>query len=145
MTIITHIAATAIGVQAMNLRGRDAVLAFIFGVAVDIDHLVKLPFYLRYAGMTNKKDYYWRSSLQEPVAFLWILPLCLFLGTLVPAIFFGIHLLIDYSVGYEKMPFYPYSRYITRGWLGQFADKKKELILLGVLACSQVFLVLARR
>jgi hypothetical protein len=144
MTIITHIVATAIGVQALNLRGRDTVLAFLFGVAVDIDHVIKAPFYLRYAGLTNQKDYYWRSSLQEPVAFLWIAPLCLFLGTIVPALFFAIHLAMDYSVGYEKMPFYPYSRHIS-GWFTRYPDRTKELILLAGLACSQAYLLWARR
>jgi hypothetical protein len=145
MTIITHIMATAIGVQALNLRGRDTVLAFLFGVAVDIDHVIKAPFYLRYAGLTNQKDYYWRSSLQEPVAFLWIAPLCLFLGTIVPALFFAIHLAMDYSVGYEKMPFYPYSRHISRGWFTRYPDRTKELILLAGLACCQAYLLWARR
>ncbi len=144
MTIFTHIVATAVGVQAMGLRGRDAVLAFVFGVAVDVDHVIKAPFYLRYAGLTRQKDYYWRSSLQEPVAFLWILPLCLFLGTWVPAIFFGIHVLMDYLVGYEKMPFYPFTRHVSRGWLTQYADKTKEAVLFAGLACSQAYLLWAR-
>jgi hypothetical protein len=129
MTIISHVLATALGVQAMGLRGRDAALAFAFGVAVDIDHVVKAPFYLKAIGLKDKRGYYWRSSLQEPVAFLWMIPLCLALGTIAPLAFFAIHLLMDYSVSFEKMPFYPYSRFVTRGWLVQIPDKRKEAIL----------------
>ena len=140
MTIISHILATTLGVQALGLRGREAVLAYAFGVAVDIDHLIKAPYYLRAVGMRNERGYYWRSSLQEPVAFLWIVPLCLYLGTAVPALFFGIHLCMDYAVRYEKMPWYPYTLTVTRGVLTALPDAAKEIALATVLACSNLFL-----
>ena len=140
MTIATHVVATWVGIKAMNLHGRDAVLAWIFGIGQDLDHLVKLPFYLRAVGLKNKKGYYWRSSLQEPVALLWIVPICLFFQTPVPAIFFSIHLALDYSVGFEKMPFYPYSPHITRGWLTRFPDAAKEIAALAVLGCTSLLL-----
>ena len=75
MKIGTHFLATTLGVQAMGLAGQDRILAYTFGMAVDVDHLVKLPYYLRAVGLHDKRGYYWRSSLQEPVALLWILPL----------------------------------------------------------------------
>src|SRR2546429_7141240 len=81
----------------MGLEGRDKVLAYAFGMGVDIDHVVKAPFYLRAVGLRDKRGYYWRSSLQEPVALLWIVPLCVFLGTVVPIVFFAIHLAMDRS------------------------------------------------
>src|SRR5256885_12805113 len=34
---------------------------------------------------------------------LWIVPLCVFLGTVVPIVFFAIHVAMDYSVSFEKM------------------------------------------
>jgi hypothetical protein len=140
MTIVTHIVATMVGVKALDLHGRNAVLAWIFGIGQDIDHLVKLPFYLRTVGLKNRKGYYWRSSLQEPVALLWILPVCLFFQTWVPAIFFTIHLALDYSVGFEKMPFYPYSPHITRGWLTKIPDPVKEIAALVVIGCTSLLL-----
>jgi hypothetical protein len=138
MTAPTHFLATTLGVQVMRLTGQDRLLAYTFGMAVDIDHLVKAPFYLRAVGLHDKRGYYWRSSLQEPVALLWILPLCFFLGTIVPAIFFVIHVAIDYSVRFEKMPFYPYSDYVTRGWLTNIPDKVKEAVLFAVLLVLNV-------
>src|SRR5262249_15740385 len=111
VTVFTHILATTLGVQALDLRGRDAALAYGFGVAVAVGPALKAPFYLRAVGLRDKRGYYWRSSLQEPVAFLWIVPLCLWLGTAVPLLFFAIHLLMDYSVSFEKMPLYPYSHW----------------------------------
>jgi len=140
MTIVTHILATTLGVQAMGLDRRDTALAYTFGVAVDVDHAVKAPFYLRAVGLRDKRGYYWRTSLQEPVALLWMVPLCWFLGTLVPVVFFAIHMALDYSVRYEKMPWYPYSTHVTRGWLIEIPDKVKEAVVFIVLLVANVAL-----
>ncbi len=142
MTIITHALATTLGVRVMKLTGSDAVLAYVFGVGVDIDHAIKAPFFLK-AGYRKERGYYWRTSLQEPVALLWIVPLCFFLGTWVPALFFLIHLAMDYSVGYEKMPWYPYSPLVTQGFLVGISDKAKEAILIVILLCTNLLLFLA--
>ena len=91
MTVFTHFLATTLGAQAMELRGGQLALAYAFGVGVDVDHAIKAPFYLRAIGLRDKRGYYWRSSLQEPVALLWIVPLSVFLGTVVPIVFFAIH------------------------------------------------------
>jgi hypothetical protein len=140
VTIVTHFLATTLGVQAMGLEGRDRVLAYAFGMGVDVDHAVKAPFYLRAVGLRDKRGYYWRSSLQEPVALLWIVPLCVFLGSVVPLVFFAIHVAMDYSVRFEKMPWYPYSRLVTRGWLTGIPDKLKEGILFVTLLLANVAL-----
>ena len=142
MTIVTHALATTLGVRVLKLTGSDVLLAYIFGVGVDIDHAIKLPFFWK-AGLRKERGYYWRTSLQEPVALLWIVPLCLFLGTWVPALFFLIHLAMDYSVGYEKMPWYPYSPLVTQGFLVGVSDKAKEGILIVVLLCTNLLLFLA--
>ena len=138
VTIVTHLLATTLGVQAMGLEGRDRVLAYAFGMGVDVDHAVKLPFYLKAVGLHDKRGYYWRSSLQEPVALLWIVPLCVFLGSVVPIVFFAIHVAMDYSVRFEKMPFYPYSPFVTRGWLTRISDKVKERVLFAALLVGNV-------
>ncbi len=141
MTIFSHVLATTAAVQALHLKDpKQIVLAYVFGVAIDLDHVLKAPFYYRAVGLQNKRGYYWRSSLQEPVALLWIVPLSFWLGTSVPVVCFVIHLLMDYSVSYEKMPLYPYSRYVTRGWLVGIADKSKELALAGCLLVTTAVL-----
>jgi hypothetical protein len=140
VTIVTHFLATTLGVQAMGLEGRDRVLAYAFGMGVDVDHAVKAPFYLRAVGLRDKRGYYWRSSLQEPVALLWIVPLCVFLGSVVPLVFFAIHVAMDYSVRFEKMPWYPYSRLVTRGWLTGIPDKVKEGVLFVTLLLANIAL-----
>ncbi len=144
MTIFTHILATTLGVQVGHLHGGDVALAYAFGVAVDADHAVKAPYYLRSGGLERRIGYYWRSSLQEPVAFLWVVPLAVALRTLVPLVFLAIHIAMDYSVRYEKMPFYPYSTWVTRGWLVAIPDWIKESVLVAVLLCLNVMLFLRR-
>jgi hypothetical protein len=141
----THVLATTLGVKALGLHGGDVALAFAFGCGVDIDHLLKAPFYLRSVGLKDRRGYYWRSSLQEPVALLWIIPLCIFLGTVVPIVFFAVHVAMDYSVRFEKMPFYPYSPLVTRGWLLGLSDNIKEGVLFVLLACTTSLLFLAAR
>ena len=145
MKLPTHVLATTLGVKAMGLHGGDIALAFAFGCGIDIDHLLKLPFYLKSVGFKDRRGYYWRSSLQEPVALLWIIPLSIFLGTIIPIVFFVIHIAMDYSVRFEKMPFYPYSAYVTRGWLLGLSDNLKEAVLFVLLACTTSLLFLAAR
>lgn len=147
MTIFTHILVTAAGVQALGLHGEQAALAFAFGVAIDVDHVIKAPFYLKFARGSKQKQmgYYWRSSLQEPVGFFWIIPLSLYLGTYVPALFYAMHLALDYSVRFEKMPFYPYSNWVSRGWLLNVSDKIKEIIVFTAAVCTNSLLYWAAR
>jgi len=145
MKIFTPALATTVGVQALQLHGGDIWLAYAFGVAIDVDHLIKAPFYLKYVGgLKDERGYYWRSSLQEPVALLWIVPLCIFLHTWVPIPFFIAHLTMDYAVNFEKMPLYPYSNWVTRGWLNGIGDGVKELVLFVGLLCTSLALLLAR-
>jgi hypothetical protein len=140
VTIFTHILTTTAVAQALHLHGRDLYLAYAFGVAIDIDHVIKAPFYLKAVGLKNKKDYYWRSSLQEPAALVWILPLCFALGSYVPALVFCIHLAMDYAVRFEKMPLYPYSHWVTRGYLVRVPDKVKEAVWFSVMLCTNALL-----
>jgi hypothetical protein len=145
MKAVTHALATTLGVQAMGLHGHDIALAYGFGMGVDIDHVVKAPMYLRHVGLKDERGYYWRSSLQEPVALLWIVPLSVFFGTIIPVVFFVIHVAMDYSVRFEKMPLYPYSPLVTRGWLLGLSDSLKERLLFTTLLCLNLLLYWGKR
>jgi hypothetical protein len=140
MMLVTHILVTTVGVQALHLHGKEKVLAYLFGCAVDVDHIIKAPFYLKAVGLKDKRGYYWRSSLQEPVALLWILPLCLALGSWIPVLFFCVHVSMDYSVRFEKMPLYPYSTWVTRGWLVNVSDKLKDWTVFATALCLNALL-----
>ena len=66
-------------------------------------------------------------------------------GTAGPLLFFAIHLLMDYSVRFEKLPLYPYSHRVTRGWLLKVPDKVKEAVLFTVLLAANAALWWSRR
>lgn len=141
MTILPHLLLTTAAAQALGLEGKDLVLAYTFGYGIDlVDHPIKLPLYLKKNGKKNEKNYHWRTPLQEPIALLWIIPLSVYLGTYVPALFFISHFVLDYMVSYEKRPFYPLSTYSTEGFLTGYSDTAKEVwtcilcvIIIGVL------------
>lgn len=143
MTLIPHLLLTTVGVQALGLEGKDVILAYTFGYGVDlVDHPIKLPLYLRKNGRRNEKHYHWRTPLQEPIALMWIIPLSLYLGTVVPALFFISHFLLDYMVSYEKRPFYPFSTWTTEGFLRGYGDTQKEIWVSGV--CIILIAILSR-
>ena len=128
MTILPHLLLTTVGVQVLGLEGKDIVLAYTFGYGIDlVDHPIKLPLYLKKNGKKNEKHYHWRTPFQEPVALMWIIPLSVYLGTYVPALFFISHFALDYMVSYEKRPFYPFSTYSTEGVLTGYSDTIKEI------------------
>ncbi len=140
MTIIPHLLLTTLGVQLLGLEGKDVILAYTFGYGIDlIDHPIKLPLYLKKNGTKNEKHYHWRTPLQEPVALLWIVPLSVYLGTPVPALFFVSHFLLDYLVSYDKKPFFPFGEYTTKGILSRTPDALKEWVTsLVLLGCNVV-------
>lgn len=144
--LLTHVLVTTAGVQALHLTGNERLLAYAFGCAIDVDHVIKAPFYLKAVGLKEKKlGYYWRSSLQEPVALLWIVPLCVALGTAIPILFFTMHVAMDYAVRFEKMPLYPYSGWVTRGFLINVPDKVKEAIVFTAALCTNALLYFSAR
>ncbi|HEY6192978.1 MAG TPA: hypothetical protein VI215_11710 [Bacteroidota bacterium] len=141
MTILPHLLLTTVGVQVLGLEGKDVALAYTFGYGIDlVDHPIKLKLYLRKNGKKNESNYHWRTPLQEPVALLWIVPLGLYLGTWVPALFFASHFFLDYLVGYEKRPFYPFSTYSTEGLLGRYSDGAKEIWTCAICAAVSIAL-----
>ncbi len=142
MTVLSHILLTTAGVQALGLEGADLFLAYGFGVGVDLDHLVKAPLYYSKHKVQKERHYHWRTSLQEPVSFLWIVPLSIFLRTPVPLIFFLLHMFLDYFMSYEKMPFFPYSRWKTRGFLVSVTDSRKEVLTIVFLVCTILLLLI---
>lgn len=130
MTILSHVLITYLGVKVMNLSGNDLIYAYAFGVLPDLDHIVKIPGYLKDNGFKIVRKYPWRTFLQEPFMLIPIFIFSLFVKSWVPLIFFGIHVLMDYFVSFEKNPFSPVSNYTTNGFLGNIKDSYKELAVI---------------
>ncbi|MHA1941513.1 MAG: hypothetical protein ACXABI_05345 [Candidatus Hodarchaeales archaeon] len=111
MNIIAHVLVTILFIKIGDLAGVDIFWAILFGVVIDLDHLIKAPLYLKQNGFKTVRLWNWRTSLQEPVSYLWIIPLAVYLQTWVPVFFFTIHLILDYMMSFEKQPFYPFSEF----------------------------------
>ena len=135
MTFISHTLITTAGVQILHLQGYELYLAYIFGVLVDFDHIFKAHLYFSKNKFNKEKHYHWRTSLQEPVALLWILPLSIFINSTVPIIFFISHLSLDYLVSYNKLPFYPFSKYSTKGLFTNVSNITKEVLVMFIFSC----------
>ena len=149
MTFASHALFTALGVQLLSLHGQDIALAYIFGVAIDLDHIIKAPLYFKKYGFKSTTHYNWRTPLQEPISLLWIIPLSIYLSTYIPVIFFLGHLFLDYLVSYVKKPFFPFNKYKTHGFLSNIDDAKKdklaETITAIILICSNLILILIKK
>ncbi len=145
MTILSHILFTTSGVKIMELNGKELLLAYVFGVLIDLDHLVKLPLYLKKnnfkisnifkQSLPRERYYNWRTSLQEPIALSWIIPIAIFLNSIIPIIFFLSHLFLDYLMNYRKSPFYPLSKFAIRGLSTSISNKTKEFIIIIISIC----------
>jgi len=90
---------------------------------VDIDHVIKAPFYLRTGRQAAAAGLLLRTSLQEPVALLWMSVVfssargCRRSSPHPPG--------DGYSVGYEKMPWI-IPPLVTQGFLVGVSDTKPK-------------------
>lgn len=130
MTILTHILVTALVAKAMNLSGNDLVWAYAFGVLPDLDHLVKIPAYIKKNKFGIERHFPWRTFLQEPIMLIPVFVYSLFIHNWVPFIFFTMHILMDYLISYEKHPFSPLHNFKTKGFLQNIDDLYKESIMI---------------
>lgn len=144
MTFLSHALVTTAGVQLLDLEGTNLILAYSFGTLVDFDHLLKLPLYFKKYKTRVKKHYNWRTPLQEPVTLLWILPLCVYLKSYVPAIFIIGHIMLDYLVDYPKHPFFPYNNFETKGFLTKIPQLYKELAVITLFLWINIALLSAK-
>ncbi|MFX1514057.1 MAG: hypothetical protein ACFFCQ_15870 [Promethearchaeota archaeon] len=141
MNVIAHVLVTWVLVELFNLSEYEMILAVLFGVVIDLDHLVKVPIYVKENGLKVVRHWNWRTGLQEPVSLLWIIPISFFLQTWVPIFFFLMHLSLDYLMSYEKRPFYPYNAFIIND-KGNFTSDSLLGILVSVISLSAlIFLV----
>lgn len=138
MNLITHILSVLLLGKIMHLNGFEWILAFVFGVLIDIDHLVKLPIYMKQKYMKQKiprktAHWDWRTPIQEPVSYLWVIPMSLFLKSYVPVIFFTLHLALDYMMSFSKKPFFPFANFTINDTAKFKRDVVLQIILSGLI------------
>ena len=147
MIISSHFLVTFYLSKIMGLSGIDLILAFLFGVFIDIDHfftimritknpkkIIKILFY-------NPDKLRLRTPIQEPVSLILILPFSLVIRNYIPLLFWSIHILMDYLCTYEKRPFYPISKYTVKIGLIKNGTKTEWIISTLLLIITSLFLI----
>jgi flagellar biosynthesis protein FlhB len=122
---MSHYAVTEIVSRSLGLSGWQLILAYIFGVLVDLDHFlikgVRQNLGHIFKSGFNKtfpRGFYNKTFIQEPIfiIILWIFGI--FIHNFIPAIFLSIHWLMDSLCRFEKRPLAPFSKKLSfRGFL----------------------------
>lgn len=115
MLALTHLIVTLLLIQVFLLDRNDAFVALVFGVFIDLDHLMGLKDYTQANGVKAIFDLdhlmnpggHWKSVMHNPVAITIVGPLTYASRLAIPLVFWGVHILLDI---------------VQEGFLGQFSQ-----------------------
>lgn len=104
MLAITHLVVSLLLIQLMMLDKNDAFVALMFGVFIDLDHLMGLGNYARPRGISSIFNLHsimqaggqWKSMLHSPMAVAVVAPLSTASRLAIPLIFWSVHIGMDY-------------------------------------------------
>tara|TARA_Y100000310_G_scaffold337076_1_gene423202 strand:- start:85 stop:504 length:420 start_codon:yes stop_codon:yes gene_type:complete len=139
MNTFTHILSVLVLGKYLDLSFYEFVLAFIFGVLVDIDHLLKIPIFIKLKNFRTIRHLNWRTPLQEPISYLWVVPLSIFIGSYVPVVFLSLHLVLDYMTSFQKKPFFPFSNFKIKNTKRYTRDIVSQVVV--SLICIILYLI----
>lgn len=150
MLAITHLVVTLLLIHILVLDRNDAFVALVFGVLIDLDHLMGLKDYADAHGVRALMDWdtlvnpggHWKSILHNPVAIALVGPLSAVSRLGIPLLFWGIHMIMDmvqesclaqFSTAEEMLLLFSsaaliairYTAYSTRHWGSTFTDYLK--------------------
>lgn len=104
MLTTTHIAVTIFLCLLLNLNQDEWFVALLFGVMIDADHIFGAPRYVSHHGWgallhrswDDGSGSTWKSLLHYPVGAFVVLPLSTGWRYMLPALFWSLHLEMDY-------------------------------------------------
>lgn len=116
MMFPSHLLATLLGCALLSmvrpLAPREWLLAILFGVVIDLDHLLQFPRYVAQNGwsaLTPAAMLHWGAAWQgfmhTPWALLLVLPAMLLFGSWMPLAAWGLHMVLDFVVARHLVPF----------------------------------------
>ena len=154
MLALTHLIVSLLLIQLLTLDRNDAFVGLLFGVFIDVDHLIGLKDYTQTNGYAAVFDLdsitnpggHWKSLFHSPVAVAVVGPLSVASRFAIPLVFWGIHVAMDFVEetflgnfsGVEAMLFamvgiafvsLRYAKYLesyARGTLGQYFRVEME-------------------
>jgi len=120
MLALTHLIVTLLLIQIFLLDRNDAFVALVFGVLIDLDHLIGLKDYAHANGIKALLNVdnlmnpggHWKSILHNPMALAIVGPLAFASRLAIPLIFWGVHIAMDI---------------VQEGYLGQFSQTEAML------------------
>ncbi len=100
-----HLLVTLILIKVLNLDRNQAFLAIVFGVLIDLDHLMGLPAYVISHGWPAllsvdtfmHNEIVWKSAMHGAGGFFVVLGISLVLRMYVPFMFWGLHMVMDWT------------------------------------------------
>ena len=109
MMLPSHLLATLLLCLLVSLvrpvAPREWILALVFGVAIDLDHLLQLPTYVATHGAAALRPGAilqwggaWQGFLHTPWALLVVVPAWLFFASWFPLAFWGLHMVQDFVI-----------------------------------------------
>lgn len=127
MLAITHLVVTLLLIHILVLDRNDAFVAIVFGVLIDLDHLMGLKDYADAHGMKALMDWdtlvnpggHWKSILHNPIAIAFVGPLSTVSRLGIPLLFWGVHMTMDV---------------IQESYLTQFSAAEAMLLLFSTAA-----------
>lgn len=136
MNIFSHALASFVLAKLIGLDNTMTVIAIMFGVLPDIDHIFRVGEYYHENHLHLVKEWPWRTAFQELIGLVWVVPIAFLMGSTVPVIFFLLHLAMDYTMTYAKQPFSPFSNFTIHGFFPE--NGKFEMAFIGLMVWVSV-------
>ena len=115
MNFLIHLGYTLVLSRILYLDYPELILALIFGVFLDFDHIFRYIPKLINEKKLLPTNTYMKTFIQEPVFYPVILVLSFILKTYIPLIFFTLHLVLDYPFVNNNRPLYPLNNFEIKG------------------------------
>lgn len=111
MLIQSHFIATTLMANALSLNQKELVLAYIFGVMIDFDHLLwsenrKEMFYK--GAWRGRSENNLHTIVHEPIFGIVVFLISILFSSFIPLIFWFLHILLDTLVISHKQPLRPF-------------------------------------
>ncbi len=105
MLAITHVVVSVLLIHLLTLDRNDAFVALLFGVFIDLDHLLGLGGYVQSKGVVGLFDTHslmnpggqWKSMLHNPISLGVVAPISVGWRFAIPLLFWGVHLSMDWA------------------------------------------------
>lgn len=141
MIITSHFFATTLLAHALSLDKIELVYAYLFGVILDIDHLISSKNrheFLRNGGWKGKNQTNLHTIVHEPIFGFFVLLFSILINSFVPLLFWSLHIFMDSLAISSKQPLRPFRGKTYR--YGLIRSPSRLEWILSSVACAAMML-----